>query len=69
MHFLAYSDMKLLASHPFLNSFAKIGYKNTSIYFFNDSHIYDRVIIAFLAKLDLNDSTSLSTSGMMTERF
>lgn len=61
--------MKLLVSHPFLKSLAKIGYKNTSIYFFNASHIYDRVIIAFFAKLDLNDSTSLSTSGITTERF
>jgi hypothetical protein len=47
--------MKLLVSHPFLKSLAKIGYKNTSIYFFNASHIYERVIIAFFAKLDLND--------------
>lgn len=61
--------MKVLVSWAFLNNFTKIVYKKGSIDFFRASHISANVIIAFLAKLDLKDSTNLSTSGIMTAKF
>lgn len=60
--------MKEFASWDFLNNFINIVSKNGSIAFFNASHNSERVIIAFLDKLDLKDSTNLSTSGIIAGR-
>lgn len=69
MHLLTYSMMKVFASWAFLKSFTKIPYKKGSIAFLKASHIYARVIMPFLARLDRRDSTSLSTSGMIPGKF
>ena len=69
MHFLTSSTIKELASCDFLKSLIKIDYKNGSIAFFKASHIYARVIIAFFDKVDLKDSTSFKTSGIIAGKF
>lgn len=68
MHFFTSSTINELASWDFLNSLVKIDYKKGSIAFFKASHSSASVIIAFFDILDLRDSTSLSTSGIIAER-
>ncbi len=69
MHLFTYSTMKLFVSCAFLNNFTKMAYKKGSIAFLKASHIYAKVIIAFLAKLDRRDSTNFKTSGKIWDRF
>lgn len=55
IHFLTSSTIKELASWDFLKSFIKIVYRKGSMAFLRDSHIYDRVIMAFFDSEDLSD--------------
>jgi len=61
--------MKEFVSCAFLSSFTKIASRKGSIDFLRASHISAKVIIAFLARLDLKDYTSFNTSGMIVCKF
>ena len=64
MHLFTSSIMKLFVSSAFLKSLMKIGSRNGSIYFLKVSHSSARVIIPFLAKLDLKDGAGVDAEGM-----
>jgi hypothetical protein len=61
--------MNEFVSWAFLKSLMKMAYRKGSMHFLKVSHISAKVIIPFLARVDLRDSTNFSTSGIMIPKF